>query len=49
MNYKKVIKTHREDEIYLVTYEDVFTKIDLCRKHFINIGLGENYVDQFIR
>ena len=30
-------------------YEDVFTKIDMCRKHFINIGLGENYVDQFIR
>jgi len=33
----------------LLGYEDVFTKIDLCRKHFINIGLGENYVDQFIR
>ena len=33
----------------LLGYEDVFTKIDLCRKHFTNIGLGENYVDQFIR
>ena len=33
----------------LLGYEDVFTKIDLCRKHFKNIGLGENYVDQFIR
>ena len=33
----------------LLGYEDVFTKIDLCRKHFANIGLGKNYVDQFIR
>jgi 2,4'-dihydroxyacetophenone dioxygenase len=30
-------------------YEDVFTKIDLCRKHFAEVGLGEDYVDQFIR
>jgi len=30
-------------------YEDVFTKIELCRKHFIQIGFGENFVEQFIR
>ena len=30
-------------------YEDVFTKIDLCRKHFSDIGLGEDFVEQFIR
>lgn len=30
-------------------YEDVFTKIDLCRDHNGRIGLGEDYVDQFIR
>ena len=30
-------------------YADVFTKIDLCRKHFAEVGLGEDYVDQFIR
>ena len=30
-------------------YEDVFTKIDLCRKHFSSVGLGESYVDQFLR
>ena len=30
-------------------YEDVFTKIDACRKHYTTIGLGEDYVDQFIR
>jgi 2,4'-dihydroxyacetophenone dioxygenase len=30
-------------------YEDVFTKVDMCRKHFSSVGLGEDFVDQFIR
>ena len=30
-------------------YDDVFTRIEKCRNHYINIGLGEGYVDQFIR
>ena len=30
-------------------YEDVFTKIDMCRAHYTKCGLGEDYVDQFIR
>ena len=30
-------------------YEDVFTKIDMCRKHYSECGLGEDFVDQFIR
>ena len=30
-------------------YEDVFTKIDLCRAHYTKIGLGADFVDQFIR
>ncbi len=30
-------------------YEDVFTKIDMCRKHYIDVGLGADYIDQFIR
>ena len=29
--------------------EDVFTKIDMCRKHYAAVGLGADYVDQFIR
>lgn len=29
--------------------EDVFTKIDLCRAHYTAVGLGADYVDQFIR
>ena len=32
-----------------VCYEDVFTKIEMCRKHYEAVGLGAGYVDQFIR
>ena len=30
-------------------YEDVFSKIDASRAHYARIGLGEGFVDQFIR
>lgn len=30
-------------------FEDVFSKIDMCRKHYIATGLGERFIDQFIR
>ncbi len=30
-------------------YEDVFSKIEMCRAHYIACGLGSGYVDQFIR
>ena len=32
-----------------LSYEDVFTKIDMCRRHYAACGLGEGYVDRFIR
>jgi hypothetical protein len=32
-----------------IGYEDVFTKIDICRSHYGDGGLGADYVDQFIR
>jgi hypothetical protein len=32
-----------------VGYEDVFTKIDLARKHYAEIGLGAEYIEKFIR
>ncbi|WP_353476337.1 2,4'-dihydroxyacetophenone dioxygenase family protein (plasmid) [Salipiger sp. H15] len=32
-----------------VGFEDVFTKIDMCRKHYEEVGLGASYLDQFIR
>ena len=30
-------------------YEDVWSKIDMCRSHYAANGLGAQYVDQFIR
>ena len=30
-------------------YEDVFTKIAMCRRHYAECGLGEGYVDAFVR
>ncbi len=30
-------------------YEDVFTKIEMCRKHYHECGLGADYTDRFIR
>jgi 2,4'-dihydroxyacetophenone dioxygenase len=30
-------------------YEDVFTKIAMCRKHYGENGLGPDFVEQFIR
>jgi 2,4'-dihydroxyacetophenone dioxygenase len=30
-------------------YEDVFTKIAMCRAHYRAVGLGDGYVQQFVR
>ena len=30
-------------------YEDVFTKIEMCRKHYAACGLGAGFVDSFVR
>src|SRR3954470_12870066 len=30
-------------------YEDVHTKIAMCRSHYGRVGLGEDFVEQFIR
>jgi hypothetical protein len=30
-------------------FDDVFTRIDKCRRHYAAVGLGEGYIDQFIR
>ena len=32
-----------------VGYEDVFTKLDMCRRHYAANGLGEGYIDKFVR
>jgi 2,4'-dihydroxyacetophenone dioxygenase len=33
----------------LTGYDDVHTMIELCRSHYRQVGLGEDYVRQFIR
>jgi 2,4'-dihydroxyacetophenone dioxygenase len=33
----------------VVGAEDVFTKLELAKKHYAKIGLGEDYVQQFVR
>ena len=40
--------TYVDPEGEMTGFEDVFTRIDLCRKHYTEIKLGEDYVDQFI-
>ena len=30
-------------------YEDVFTKLEMCRTHYAACGLGADYVTQFVR
>jgi len=38
------------DEAGQVTgYEDVFTKVAMCRRHYEENGFGGAYVDQFVR
>jgi len=32
-----------------IGYEDVFTKIEMCRRHYAAVGLGADYVNEFVR
>jgi 2,4'-dihydroxyacetophenone dioxygenase len=38
-----------DDQLAPCGYDDVHTKIALCREHYARSGLGEDFVDQFIR
>ena len=38
-----------DEEGKQVFYEDVFTKIEMCSKHYESVGLGADYIEQFIR
>ena len=37
------------DEARSPGYENVFTKIAMCRRHYAECGLGETYVDSLVR
>jgi hypothetical protein len=38
-----------DDRGETVAYEDVFTKIEMCRRHYEEVGLGAEFINQFIR
>jgi hypothetical protein len=38
-----------DNENKQIGFEDVFTKIDMCKSHYEAVGLGASYVDQFVR
>ena len=38
-----------DDADRVTAYEDVHTKIDMCRRHYVEVGLGSDYVKRFIR
>ncbi len=40
---------YMDEDQNTIGFDNVHTKIELCRNHFAKVGLGEEYVDQFIR
>ena len=42
-------RVYVDDQGQPTGYEDVFTKLAMCRKHYAAVGLGEDYVQQFVR
>ena len=38
-----------DDQGQTTGYEDVFTKIQMCRQHYTDNGLGEGYIDSLVR
>jgi hypothetical protein len=38
-----------DDQGNTTGYEDVFTKIEMCRSYYASIGLGADYINQFVR
>ena len=38
-----------DTEDRMIGYEDVWTKIGMCRAHYADVGLGADYTDQFVR
>lgn len=40
---------YKDEEGNTVGYDDVHTKLELCRNHFEAVGLGADYAEQFIR
>ena len=43
------ILIYKDEDNNTVGYDDVHTKLELCRNHFEKVGLGADYAEQFIR
>jgi len=43
------VMVYTDQQGAVLGYEDVFTKIDLCRRHYTQVGLGEDFVQRYIR
>jgi hypothetical protein len=41
--------TYVDPQGVAVGYEDVFTKLEAARKHYKELGLPDDYIEQFIR
>jgi len=41
--------TYLDAEGRQIGYEDVFSKIEMCREHYTRVGLGRSFVDQLVR
>jgi len=38
-----------DDQMRPTNHDDVHTKLDLARRHYEKVGLGEDFVEQFVR
>ena len=38
-----------DDADRAIGYEDVFTKLEMCRRHYAAVGLGADFADAFVR
>ena len=41
--------TYLDEADRVISVDDGFTRIEQCRAHFASVGLGADYVDQFVR
>jgi len=42
------VVTYVDPDGNVTGYEDVFTRLEACRKHFAAVGLGAGFADRFI-
>jgi len=38
-----------DERVWVPQAKDVWTKIEMCRRHYAEVGLGADYADRFVR